>query len=193
MQKNPDLQNAAARGLSTANQIQLPADCRGVVVRLNRLDLSKFKRQGSYYLLPTQNDAAVASNQAALNQLPAVRNQDSGNEQSVIQICRNCASTFDAIFEEERSVYIAPYIDLLEREKQANLVASQLLEVVENQWKEESQKYWHLANEIDKVQDEVLGLTQKNNGLRLRIEPFSNAVMDEHCYSVYSKFNKATY
>lgn len=172
--KKPLAHNTSDRRLAIGNQRTTHGSTGNFCLRLHRLDLSKFKNCGSYYLLPGQNNQA---------KMPVEHNKTESENQQMVEICEDCAELFEPIFEKEQDAYLAPYNSLLHQEKRANLVASEQLKMVDKQWNEESRKVSQLKQQIVKIQNKHTILAQKNFNLRLRFDPFSKAILHDHSYS----------
>lgn len=162
-------QDGAAQRLAIDNELRAHAGTRSVVVRLERLDLSKFDRKGNGFLLSKRNPIPPKTRSVVNN--------------GMVQICEQCFDSFDAYFEVEKERYIAPYNDLLQKEKDANLVASEQLEKIDNRWNEENQKWANMSHRIDRLQDKYAALVRKNVELRAKVGPISKSVSHDHSYA----------
>lgn len=137
--------------------------------------MSAYNIHGSTSLLPEENQDASS----------IIKSKNVGNipKFPTVRVCQDCAHSFDSIFEAERQKYIAPYINLLQQEKQSNMNAREQLEEVKQNWAEAFRKWSHMANKIDNLQDECTALIQKNHELRMTLVNASTAVLHDHNYA----------
>lgn len=177
---------------------------RPVVVRLNPLNLSKYKKIGSDYLIPKKSTVPKQVPEPApmpistpsptqppvrlpsmpiLESMPSPIASGSNSLNTVPTVCAECVESFDSIFKQQCENYVAPYEKLLEQEKKANFAAKFKLIEAEKKWNEESQAWSHLANQIDEMQDNLLALGEANHALRLVIGSVSAQILHEHNYA----------
>lgn len=118
-----------------------------VVVRLNRLNLSKYKKIGSNYLLPEKSTARKQVPEPApmpistpsptpsptqppvplpsmpiLESMPSPIASGSNSLNNVATVCAECVESFDSIFEQQCENYVAPYEKLVDQEKRPILL-----------------------------------------------------------------------
>lgn len=134
---------------------------RGIVIRMEQLDLSKFNVDHDVSKQPKT--------------LP--------DKYQRISVCQNCADSFDPIFNAKREQYLAPYMKTLDEKIKLNEVADKELEEINQQWYEESQKWAELAHKLDQMQDKYTASIQKNYELRLLVENISKTILKDHSYS----------
>lgn len=189
--------------------LRAKANIRQCVVRLQRLDISKFERCGQGFIVPKKKltaktsvsaapinistiDAPVECEEISNNDVPVLRIETNANggersnsdgDEFLVDICSNCNESFDSVFEMEENSYIKPYLDLLDQEKRAYKVATSLLAEFEKQWTEESQKWSQLSHQIDKLQDKQLVLVAKNHDLRMQLVSVSQSILHDHNYA----------
>lgn len=110
------------------------------------------------------------------------QNQDGKSD--TLRICENCAESFDSIFQQKREEYVAPFVQLLEGEKQANVNAQKQLDDIDQKWNTESQQFARLSHQLDKALDNKMALVEKNMFLKLRVESVSKGVSHDHNYAL---------
>lgn len=139
------------------------AKTRDVVVRLERLDLTSLtfsETNPNTVLLPKQK------------KIPT------------LNFCKECADSFDDIFEAERKVLVKPYVDSLESQLKRNEELSKELADLEQKWHDESNKWYQLSNQLDYLLDEYNTMFNKNQDLKTVVSRYyEKTVMLEHNYA----------
>lgn len=148
------------------NAAQL-ARMRNVVVRLDRLDLSQFK-----FCMNYPKTVLLVEESSSDSEIPTLR------------FCRECAGSFDCIFEGQRKEFVAPYESALQMELARNEVVTKQLKIVEKTWYDEAKKQAELANQLDQLHDKYNNMFQIHQTLRkIASDHYDRTIMPEHCYA----------
>lgn len=137
---------------------------RHVVVRLTRLDLTKFKfskTNPKVVILPKENKVPT------------------------LDFCQDCADSFDDIFDEKKNELIKPIEEnWLKPAIKLNEQLTKEADDMEQEWHDESKKYYRLLNQFDVLLNAYDKEIKKNQMLKKMVsDHFKNTVNLDHNYA----------
>lgn len=137
---------------------------RHVVVRLTRLDLTKFKfskTNPKEVILPKENKVPT------------------------LDFCQDCADSFDQIFGEKQNEIIKPIEEnWLKPAIKLNEQLTKEVDNMEQEWYDESKKYYRLLNQFDVLLNAYDKEFKKNQMLKKMVsDHFKNTVNLDHNYA----------
>lgn len=161
---------------------QIRTQTKDCVVSLQRLKFPQL--EATSIDDPKQNSPRAEEGNVVPEANPKTNlSQKSVGNSERLRFCEDCAKSFDSIFQQKRYEYVAPYVQLLQQEEQANVNAQKQLDDIDQKWNLESQEFARLSHELDKAMDNRMLLLGRNICLKLRVKSVSKDVSHDHNYA----------